>query len=533
VPVKNPDGRFYPTPVIPCPQIWRQIDDHVKDAKAVFEDADILRSKVKELKSEVEEKCDLPVPWIGRAIGDFRPSCKQKREELSQVSKEVRTKEAEARHLADLTIREVVAAYRLFPPQISAHGMGNDPPVDWDPKFYGCDVKENGHCGAWTKDERNSGSSEINARTTPDGRIQVLREPFFHSIRQEGGADRVALAILHETIHWADRVAFGEEFWTHEAHRTEERAYEIELDFTEEVRRRTGRTVITADEEDEWRKRLLHHKLAPSKIPNQYGWVGIADHLRVGSGNNETGGGTEGDAGLNPESIKLEGDQAFINAWDERTEKLLAKIKKYNEKVAGGAGPRKREDGKPAGSRDQERWNSTYAHIMIGRFSRDVCAFFEGNTNSPPAKDRIESLFGEIDPSSFPHAVDPSPMRSAVSCKQWFEEKIEFFSGRAGERWLNRGRLDELWREYSGEKTRVKELLTPVTIPKAVSQPRHRKSAPPARSKPERTSGKPEPVPTFPVEEPTRYVKPGCRWDPGLGEICPKGTYSPDANWQD
>jgi len=531
--VRDCPQEYYPHPIRPNQAVVDGLKPFYQDARkaatAAWDAEKLAKQKLKKAESWRTP------PWARDEL----------REQALKLQRDAKLKKHRMYVLMNLALKKTMLAYKLWPVDMSAGSSGAK---DWSPRYSESETCESGqtHCRRQTPKEIEDAGFRRQAGMSVDGAIGIFNAPFFSHVFElmSGGPDRVALSVLHETVHWIDRVSLGRRLTPREKAFSEYRAYRKEADYAQSF----GKGVFPKRFIDKSTETAATYLEIAQKIPPNLKVLpeGFRKDLKEKYGSYESeelpDEANEPEPG-DPELIKTEGDAKFFKDVGEETERIQRAIAAANARSKRNWRERKQRQFDIDTWLEKERirdtaiargdWSKGHSQAMMRSFTMHICNFYEGGT-TPPSEERVKFILANIVEDWFKNSRDPSPMGNFMSCEEWLARKLEFFCGR-GERWLTWERLDKLWMMFQKEDRAVQKRLTPMKPPKAIVQPRARtpQQKPDDREKPK----KDRPIllppiqsePISPDNPEKKLAKPGCDIRDGV-EICPKNL-DPDA-WE-
>jgi len=239
----------------------------------------------------------------------------------------------------NIALQEVVLGYELWPHQATTPTTTGSPQaVDWKPRFSEreiCEGPDETKCRRETREEVVRWRAIKYGTMSRDGRVGIFLSAFKDARKNipalmRAGPDRVALGILHETIHWIDRVSTGGRMTPHQAQMSEHRAYKAQADYARTFGPGVVPQIFIDDREAEADRRLKIAKMIPEHLTSlphlrreaieaKYGIFDsepfIDDNVQIEHA--ELG---------SPEDIKSAADVAFFSKARERSKELSSQI---------------------------------------------------------------------------------------------------------------------------------------------------------------------------------------------------------------
>lgn len=393
----------YPGARIPPNDLWRALGLHLAAAANLVEQSNVAGKSAQSAQKEAEKACST-------FFKDYAPECRRQREKHSKLATEARAREMEAYYAINKVIEETIAAYGLHPAACSSGAGRDDPPVEWKPRYSEREVLDV-QTGHWRRDS---------AKYPPKGELDDRgRLAIFHSAyevvnaRNQSDPDRLAATILHETIHWVDRKSFGGPFWTHEAHKTQVRAYRAEKELVQRIHDSTGRSVLSADEITGLDNKIIHHEDAPKHIPNKDNWIGIHPGYYAGRVYSKGPDRPRSEEDYSAEILKTKAGMDFALAWDRRASDLLERIGEYNTRLDEENRFRKEAQG---------QWRREQAFNRLSAFSAKVCSHGDGLERVMVPMQELEQIWVELGPETY--GTDPDPFLGYWDCAVWLPRKL-------------------------------------------------------------------------------------------------------------
>ncbi|OIO09500.1 MAG: hypothetical protein AUJ52_06300 [Elusimicrobia bacterium CG1_02_63_36] len=481
----NPD--FYAgTPRRATPAQYAAIEGKIKTAIEHLEKAEKKEMEALAVGPTVESNCGEPglFRWAKERWYD---KCRGAIAKRSTHKKLARIEEAKAEAEFDSAIEITISAYDLRPTRMGASSFYDGSPFHkWSPKIEFDMVTDQA-----TMKRRRIHLQELNLQhdygRTRDGDIRIRLLSFMNppgnikSDRISGGPDRLALTILHESIHWAEQADDHEHGAPAGARRTpharrmlEYRANRAEEDFARALMKDSfpgdPRPKISQAQVDFFKTRADNYLKSARDIekhyPNSQHEADLPKRLQrrefLDDGGYESGS-------IFPsamETLKEAGETEFLDAWQRDTKRILEEIE------------RSRREAEERKRREEQRRQAldSPAKRAPPRRSRDCSSGSSlggSMSGSLPMPCLPDGLFdaAPVAPAPVPRApVSPSPAVRAAPAPSparypygdyWLKEIVGMFAELCAEpeRSLRASNALEALRLFARDESRLKEDL--------------------------------------------------------------------------
>ncbi|PCI37407.1 MAG: hypothetical protein COB53_06500 [Elusimicrobia bacterium] len=303
-------------------------------------------AQINKMNKELARECGSPglARWVYTAFWSECSSLEQKRTSQEKV---LTNEKAKAFVAFDAAIDLTIAAYDLTPERFKSDSKSSSDPSDWNPHFSVEEKK--GADGRWTISPLN----KMSYGSTRKSDIKIFPRPFLEKLTHEqrktmidGGPDRLALTILHETHHWAYRVHAKDAYGSFDVDKPssrrfmEARSYKAQADFlklmNEDEYKQTGRTLFSQDQIQYFEEKSAQEEKFGIEIRDELGDPPmehqLPPRLRRSDTLHENPESRESDPNFHPiEILKISGQERFVLSMTNETAELVSRIQERNE----------------------------------------------------------------------------------------------------------------------------------------------------------------------------------------------------------